>query len=215
MMSNAIKVDMFRLFLVVVFLAASAEAQAQLDIGGDVAISETVPASLREGVAAYAKGNYPAAFDQLAPLASMGNAVAQFYLGKMYMQGLGVPQDYKESLSWHRKAAAQGTAESQALLGFVYYYGLGVPQDYKEAEAWTRTAAENGYAEAQHNLGWMYGKGQGVPQDWVQAYKWFNIAVSRGEEGAEMKLKAAEVNMTPKQMEEAQGLSRDWLEKHK
>ena len=115
----------------------------------------------------------------------------------------------------YRKAAAQGSAESQALLGFVYYYGLGVPQDYKEAEAWTRTAAENGYAEAQHNLGWMYGKGQGVPQDWVQAHKWLSVAVSRGEEGAEMKLKAAEVNMTPKQIEEARGLARDWLAKHK
>lgn len=38
-------------------------------------------------------------------------AEAQFNLGIMYHNGLGVPQDYAQAVAWYRKAAAQGFAE--------------------------------------------------------------------------------------------------------
>ncbi len=40
--------------------------------------------------------------------AEHGNANAQYNLGVMYSQGLGVTQDHAEAVKWYRKAAAQG-----------------------------------------------------------------------------------------------------------
>ncbi|MBI3902835.1 MAG: sel1 repeat family protein [Nitrosomonadales bacterium] len=188
---------------------------AQLDLGGKIRASETDPADLQDGINAYTHNDFQVALAKLEPLANKNDAIAQFCVGKMYMQGQGVEPDYKKAINWLNNAAAQGNAEAQAFLGFVNYYGLGVEQDYKAAALWTRKAAEHGVEEAQHNLGWMYQKGQGVAQDWVQAYKWLKIAASSGEEGAIAKLKAAEVYMLPAQIEEANTLAKEWQAQHK
>jgi TPR repeat protein len=44
--------------------------------------------------------------------ADQGNADAQFYLGLLYDNGKGVPQDYAEAVKWLRKAADQGLADA-------------------------------------------------------------------------------------------------------
>lgn len=81
-----------------------------------------------------------------------GDPEAQFYLGRRYYKGQGVPQDNVEGAKWSRKAAEQGHADAQLALGLT---GLGVPQDYAEAVKWYRLAAEQGDAAAQSNLGFM------------------------------------------------------------
>src|SRR4029078_5114409 len=45
--------------------------------------------------------------------ASQGDAVAQFYLGVMYNEGRGVPQDYAEAAKWYKLADEQGDALAQ------------------------------------------------------------------------------------------------------
>ena len=67
--------------------------------------------------------------------AEQGDAYAQIYLGFMYANGRGVPQDYKAAVKWYRLAAEQGNAEAQFYLGLMY-------QDGKE----------QGDAFAQYNL---------------------------------------------------------------
>ncbi len=52
--------------------------------------------------------------------AAQGNAKAQSYLGLMYYDGWGVPQDYAEAVKWWRKAAEQGYGEAQFNLGYMY-----------------------------------------------------------------------------------------------
>ena len=52
-----------------------------------------------------------------------------------YVRGNGVPQDYRETLRWYRKAADQGNASAQRNLGVMFGEGLGVPQDYAEGFA--------------------------------------------------------------------------------
>jgi len=42
------------------------------------------------------------------PLAEKGNAEAQFYVGGMYHQGLGVKKDMDEALKWYQKSKDQG-----------------------------------------------------------------------------------------------------------
>jgi TPR repeat protein len=53
------------------------------------------------------------ALAQLRAAAQSGDANAQYWLGVMYHNGQGVPQDYAQAISWFRKAAAQGDADAQ------------------------------------------------------------------------------------------------------
>jgi TPR repeat protein len=115
-----------------------------------------------KGLAASQAGDYATALQEWRPLAEQGNAQAQWSLGYMYGNGLGVIQDYAEAANWYRKAAEQGEALAQYNLGIMYDNGLGVIQDYAEAVDWYRKAAEQGEALAQYNLGSMYATGLGV-----------------------------------------------------
>ena len=104
-----------------------------------------------DGVAAYDRGDYAAAFRLMRPFAEQGAAPAQFNLGVMYDAGKGVPQDYAEAVKWYRKAAAQGDAVAQTNLGVMYGNGQGVPQDYVTAHMWWNIAASEGNAIAAKN----------------------------------------------------------------
>ena len=95
----------------------------------------------------------PPPFAETKAKAEAGDADAQFNLGVMYYQGLGVEQDFKEVVKWYQKAADQGDVEAQYNLGVMYYQGLGVEQDFKEAVKWYQKAADQGDAIAQYDLG--------------------------------------------------------------
>ena len=112
--------------------------------------------------------------------ANQGNAFAQLYLGNMYHDGQGVPQDYVEAVAWYRKAADQGDAEAQYNLGVMYENGEGIPQDYAQALTWYRKAADQGNAKRNNNLGVMYENGEGIPQDYAQALTWYRKAADQG-----------------------------------
>ncbi len=51
----------------------------------------------------------------------------------MYMDGLGVAQDYVEAMRWVRLAAAHGYEMGQFFLALMYQNGLGVAQNDAEA----------------------------------------------------------------------------------
>jgi hypothetical protein len=63
-------------------------------------------------------------------LARAGDSRAQTYLGFMYANGVGVPQDFMVSAGWYRCASQQGVPEAEYRLGLMYDKGQGVPQDY-------------------------------------------------------------------------------------
>ncbi|MDR2220364.1 MAG: sel1 repeat family protein [Methylobacillus sp.] len=109
-----------------------------------------------------------------------------------------------------RKAAEQGNVDAQLELGWMYENGKGVPQDYKEAITWYRKAAEQGDADGQLFLGMMYLEGKGVPRNLVLAYMLFNLAAVEGDDVAVDLRNFTEKQMTPAQIEKAQGLSRQW-----
>ena len=115
------------------------------------------------------------------------SAEAQYNLGVIYAEGVGVPQNAAETVAWYRRAAEQGNARAQSNLWAMYAGGVGVPQDAAETVAWCRRAAEQGNARAQYNLGGMYDQGLAVPQDAAEAHMWLTIAASRST-GAEREL---------------------------
>ena len=136
--------------------------------------------------------------------AQQGDVSAQFKMALRYDLGVGVPQNYTESVNWLRKAADQGLAEAQYNLGGMYNSGLGVSQDSAEAVLWFRKAADQGLAEAQKNLGAMYGRGQGVPQSHAEAYVWLSIAATSGSEDAINIRDFAASNLSPENLGLAQ-----------
>jgi hypothetical protein len=146
-------------------LAASAPAAAQAD--------------LSDARAAYAQGDFATAALLLKIMADGGDPTAQFELGLMHANGIGVGQDLRIAARWFRRAADGGHAEAQFQYGALVYRGQAVVQDHREAAVWFRRAAQQGHADAQVNLGFMHERGDGLPQDDVQAHKWFNLAAAR------------------------------------
>jgi TPR repeat protein len=170
-------------------------------------------ADLKEGVEAYYFGRYASAAQEFRPLAEQGIAEAQFYLGVMYANGRGVPQNYGESVRWYRLAAEQGFPKAMSNLGQMYSKGKGVPKDLVLAVQWYQGAADEDLPEAQYNLGVMYKEGQGVARDLVQAHLWFNLAGGNGHEDALRARSMVAKMMTPSQIAEAQRLARAWVRK--
>ncbi|KAG0042487.1 hypothetical protein BGZ90_009379, partial [Linnemannia elongata] len=61
--------------------------------------------------------------------ASLGNTSAQVALGKMYVRGQGVNQDYQAAMDWFCKAAEKSDPIAQNEIGDLFRFGNGVPQD--------------------------------------------------------------------------------------
>jgi TPR repeat protein len=171
-------------------------------------------AEFAKGFDAYQNKDYAAALKEWKPLAEQGDAGAQYSLGWMYDNGLGVFQYYKAAVKWYRLAAEQGDARAQYNLGLKYDNGLGVIQDYKAAVKWYGLAAEQGYAVAQSNLGWMYNNGQGVIQNYTRAYMWYVISASIGFEDAVKNRDIIAKEMTSLQIEQAKMLARECVAKN-
>jgi TPR repeat protein len=58
-----------------------------------------------------------------------GHTNAQFLLGSLYCDGLGVPQSYERAAELYTQAAAKGQLNAQTCQGGLYYNGKGVPKD--------------------------------------------------------------------------------------
>lgn len=123
-----------------------------------------------------AAGDDACALKTLEQAAEQGSAVAQFWLGGLYLTGQGVPQDDAQGWAWREKAAAQGHVRAQFGMGARYFDGDGVPQDYEQARSWWEKAAAQGDAGAQSALGDMFYDGKGVRQDYAQARYWWEKA---------------------------------------
>ena len=160
-----------------------------------------------DAFAAFSRKDYATALSLLRPLATQGDAWAQFTLGIFYQYGQGVVEDHKEAVKWYRLAAAQGHAYAQFRLGFMYYFGRGVVQDHKEAVKWFRLAAAQGNEDAQFFLGNKYEFGQGVVQNYVRAHMWYNLSVANGNSFASQNRDDVATKMTSAQIAQAQEMA--------
>lgn len=135
---------------------------------------------LEEGSAAIQQKDYKKAFSLLLPIAKEGNAFAQYNVGVMYAQGVGVEKNEKEATQWYRKAADQGDSDAQSNLALMYETGRGFEKDYQKAMEWYLKAATQGNAMAQQNIGSLYLNGYGVKKDDKKAFEWYSKAASQG-----------------------------------
>src|SRR5260370_39980494 len=104
--------------------------------------------------------------------ANSGDPEAQFGLGTVYQQGLGVDKSEYEAMRWYRLAANSGHTEAQNSLAYLYETGPDGLKDFTEAVKWYRRGAIYGNAMAQYNLGRLYLYGLGVEQSDEEALHW-------------------------------------------
>jgi len=141
------------------------------------------------GQDAYLSGDIDGALTLWRPLARHGDVDAQFALGAVFYDGIGVPIDLTESSYWFLRAAQQGYAPAQYNLGNAYMRGEGVRQNDKLAFQWWRKAARQNFAAAQFNLATAYLEGKGVEKNRDRAQVLFQQSAENGHYPAKMALK--------------------------
>jgi hypothetical protein len=135
---------------------------------------------LELGMLALEQGYVRRAIELWTPLAEQGDAEAQFGLGVIHNDAVGVPQDYAEANYWFLRAAEQGYAPAQYNLGNAYKNATGFSEDAGMAVIWWRKAAEQDFPPAQFNLGTALIEGIGVPRDAAAGREWYRRAAANG-----------------------------------
>jgi uncharacterized protein len=138
------------------------------------------------GMGAFRNKDYSRAYKEWKTAAEAGQAEAQFDLGVLYAQGLGVPRDLSEAARWYSRAAEQGNAEAQFALGQMCSRGWGVPRDEADAMRWFQLA--NGNESDGSPTGWEAIQGYGTPQDPQKAAYWYRQAAEKGHAEAQFNL---------------------------
>ena len=143
-------------------------------------------ADVAAGMQAFKNKDYASAFREWKAAAEAGQAEAQFDLGVLYAQGLGVQRDLTVAERWYRKAAEQGNAEAEFALGQMYSRGWGVPRDEADAMRWMEMA--NSLDSDGPPTDWSLVEGYGVEQDQKQAAYWYELAAQKGHAEAQFNL---------------------------
>lgn len=173
------------------------------------------------------------AVEPIKKAAEQGDITAQYKLGVLYSQGIGMEQDNAKACRWYRKAAEQGDMKAQYMLGRMYYNGEGVPQDFVKARQWWEKAAAQKVAAEDHSailyangsfyfniyidgmpeydIGILYSKGRGVSQDHDMARQWWEKAAARGFITAQLHL--GYLYYQGEGVRQDYGMARQWWEK--
>ena len=103
---------------------------------------------LEDGIAAYNAGEYSRSMEQLLPLAEIGTAKAQFFVGQMHDFGQSVVPNDSKALAWYYHAAKQGHSGAQLCVALMFDSGESIPQNFEESYAWASIAADQGLPDA-------------------------------------------------------------------
>ncbi len=113
---------------------------------------------------------------KIRALADTGNPDAQYILGLLYYYGLGVQQDYTQSLKFYTQASSGGSVEAMNNLAQLYDCGAGVQRDPKKAVEYFEKAAMKGFPLAAYNLGTLYQGEEGITADPKKSVYWWRRA---------------------------------------
>lgn len=126
--------------------------------------------------AAFLRNDYAAARALALPAAEAGDAAAQYRLGVMLRNGLGVEKSAAAAVLWFTRAAAQKHGAAMNDLATLYQDGDGVEKDTPRAATLLTDAANLGNATAQFKLGEAYQHGKGVSKSMIHARYWYERA---------------------------------------
>ncbi len=160
---------------------------------------------LEKGMGAFNNKEYKTALDILHPLAEQGDVNAQLAVGKIFEEGLGIPQHYTEAYSWYQRAYKQGETLAVIKMGLINYQGLlGLESNHAVAKNIFQHAARKGIPEAQYYLALMYERAEGGDVNLAEAHMLYNLAASNGHEEAAIARDRVAKNMEPREIMEAQ-----------
>jgi TPR repeat protein len=169
-------------------------------------------ADLESAERAYKQKDYATAFKEFSVLAKLGNAEAQFFLGKMSLMGQGVLKDPDEAIKWFKASGEQGSADAQFFLGSIYFLPH---KDIAQGLMWLRLSAEQGNQDAQLLLGQAYLQDlKELPRDPVQAEMWLRLAAENNLPFYKLQLQGAEGQMSPAEIAKGKELAEAWKPKH-
>lgn len=97
------------------------------------------------------------------------DAYKEYLIGRMYLNGQGIEQDYNKAYYSFKLSATNGYAHANYYIGNMYYYGLGFEQSFEKAAEYYYRAHENKDMYATYRLAKMYLNGEGVPVDLIKA----------------------------------------------
>jgi len=112
--------------------------------------------------------------------ANNGVANAQYNLGVLYHQGLGVDKSLETAMHLYNDAANSGHPEAQYNLGIANIEGIGVPYNPGRAARFFESAANKGITEAAYNLGLIYENGLLGQTRPDEALTWYKYAADAG-----------------------------------
>ena len=130
-------------------------------------------ADFADGENFFDNGEFARAFSEFLPLANNGDFRSQYYIGYLYLNGLGVAQDLKLAIKYLQQSSDQEYDMAQSLMAFLYEKGEAIPKDMKKALSLYRKAAAQNNASANLNLGVMYYNGDHLPKDLAKALEHF------------------------------------------
>ncbi len=153
---------------------------------------------LQKAVDAIIENDFKRAIKLLLPLSKNGNASAQFYIGSLYFNGLGVIANEKEADKLHlssikilKEQAENSNKEAISILGRILADGVQIKNtNFLEELKWLKLASSYGCREASFILGNIYNTGHKInntnESDFFpiinkkEAFKWFKISAEQG-----------------------------------
>ena len=199
---NRVSLREFRVTAFAATVGAAALCMAAL------AAPQAKGADFFEAYEAFQRGDYGEARAAWSKLAHAGDVDAQFNLGTLYENGLGVSEDAEKAARWYRVAAARRLDLARLALARLQRVGALEPDPDEDQIKLLETAARRGLAEAQFELGVAYDLGLGVTQNHATAAGWYQRAAEQGLTDAQYNLATLydEGLGTPRDIERAQ----DW-----
>jgi len=171
---------------------------------------------------AYDSGNYREAMTQFKEnYRKLGNEFSALMIGRMYLEGHGVPANTPQALDWLQKVVDQRfgpgdrmrfdpqhpelmsvRAEAAMSLAKIYLVGQGVPRDARKARDYYVVASDSGYLPANSMLGASYLSGMAGDKNPDRAVKYLKEAGEAGYAPALYQLGKAYYT--------GNGVARDW-----
>ncbi len=109
----------------------------------------------------------------LEALAEGGSSAAQYNLGKIYANGLGVEKDGVKAAEWYTSSFTHGNTDAASDLASLYEHGSeGLDRNMEKAFFYYLKAAEAGNSDAMYEVGRCYLVGLGTGSDVSKAAEW-------------------------------------------
>jgi len=132
----------------------------------------------------YKKGLYKEAFNSFEKLAKSGNANAQYNIGMMYYNGVGVKKNKIMAFVWLEQSSNKGNKLAQNKLGYMYEKGevKGTKDEAKAVKEYLKSALQN-YNIAQLNLAMKFSENP-TRENLEIALFWYQKAAANGNTAA-------------------------------